>query len=236
MNEHEALSEWDAAYMLGALNSADRQRFEAHLKTCRECQSSLADLSTVPPMMARIAPPDDLLATPAVSAVSLPPGSASVPEAQPAKTKKPARRRLYFALAAVMLLAAGIGLGSLMNSAPASSPVVQTLALTPATSQDMAVNVGFEPKKWGTALTINCDYPPAPGYDSPEAQQSYVLVVQNREGEQSKSASWKYVAGQNVTVPAATSMKLDDIAVVSVQLADGTTVFSAPLKQIPKNS
>ncbi|WP_313814144.1 zf-HC2 domain-containing protein [Glutamicibacter sp.] len=232
MNEHESLCEWDAAYMLGALNSADKLRFEAHLKTCQDCQSSLAGLSTVPPMLARIAPPDDLLATPAASTSAPPTGNAAAPEA----VKKPAKRRLYFALAAVMLLAAGVGLGSLMNTAPAAPPVVQTLALTPATSQDMAVKVGFEPKKWGTALTINCDYPPATDYSGSNTQQSYVLVVQDREGVQSKSASWKYVAGQKVTVPAATSMRMDDIAVVSVQLADGTTVFSAPLEQIPKNS
>ena len=235
MNEHESLSEWDAAYMLGALNSEDRLRFEAHLKSCQECQRSLADLSTVPPILARIAPPDDLLAAPAASSPA--PSAALIvsPETPLEAEKKPAKRRLFFALAAVMLLAAGIGLGSLLNNTPAAPPVVQTLALAPSAAQNMTVNVGFEPKKWCTALTINCDYPPSDNYNA-DAQQGYVLVVQDHKGVQSRSASWRYVAGQKVTVPAATSMRLDDIAIVSVQLTDGTTVFSAPLEHVSNNS
>lgn len=32
--DHAQFAEWDAAYVLGALNSADRRLFEAHLEDC----------------------------------------------------------------------------------------------------------------------------------------------------------------------------------------------------------
>ena len=35
--------DWDAAYVLGALDADDRRAFERHLGTCPECSAAVAE-------------------------------------------------------------------------------------------------------------------------------------------------------------------------------------------------
>jgi anti-sigma factor RsiW len=52
----------DAAYLLGALDDADRDAFEAHLVTCAECRSRLAELRPTAGLLAGLrahGEPDD---------------------------------------------------------------------------------------------------------------------------------------------------------------------------------
>jgi anti-sigma factor RsiW len=54
--------EWDAAYLLGALSSADRRAYEEHLQTCDECSAGVASLADMPAVLAAL-PNDRALAT-----------------------------------------------------------------------------------------------------------------------------------------------------------------------------
>ncbi|MDT4939442.1 MAG: hypothetical protein QOG80_3113, partial [Pseudonocardiales bacterium] len=58
MTSHERFAHDDAAYLLGALSSEDRAEYEAHLATCDLCRASLAEISTVPGMLAGITEAD----------------------------------------------------------------------------------------------------------------------------------------------------------------------------------
>jgi hypothetical protein len=43
---------WDAAYVLGSLDAAQRQQYEAHLSTCSRCREAVAELTGMPALLA----------------------------------------------------------------------------------------------------------------------------------------------------------------------------------------
>src|SRR4029079_3278 len=44
----------DGAYVLGALSPAERAAYERHLATCSFCREAVADISTLPDLLARL--------------------------------------------------------------------------------------------------------------------------------------------------------------------------------------
>ena len=50
--------EWDAAYVLGSLDSTDRRAFEDHLRTCDSCHAAVAELAGMPGLL-RMVPADE---------------------------------------------------------------------------------------------------------------------------------------------------------------------------------
>ena len=42
---------WDAAYVLGALSTAERHEFEAHLTTCESCRLAVGELAGMPALL-----------------------------------------------------------------------------------------------------------------------------------------------------------------------------------------
>ena len=47
---------WDAAYVLGSLDSEERRQYEAHLSTCERCREAVAELSGMPGLLALLDP------------------------------------------------------------------------------------------------------------------------------------------------------------------------------------
>ncbi|GAB3153198.1 anti-sigma factor family protein [Microbispora hainanensis] len=104
------------SYVLGALDAEETAEVEAHLDTCAACRAELAELSGLPPLLARVSAED-------IERAAAPPravldgvfsGAASVPEAAPqAVDAAPARRgrrsRVLLALAASVVVAAAGG-------------------------------------------------------------------------------------------------------------------------------
>ncbi|MBO0856744.1 MAG: zf-HC2 domain-containing protein, partial [Nocardia sp.] len=45
---------WDAAYVLGSLDHAERLEFEAHLRTCASCRTAVAELAGLPASLDRV--------------------------------------------------------------------------------------------------------------------------------------------------------------------------------------
>jgi hypothetical protein len=43
---------WDAAYVLGSLDAAQRQQYEVHLSTCSRCREAVAELTGMPALLA----------------------------------------------------------------------------------------------------------------------------------------------------------------------------------------
>ena len=43
-----------AAYLMGSLDSADREVFESHLVSCERCKAELVELAPVPGLLARV--------------------------------------------------------------------------------------------------------------------------------------------------------------------------------------
>lgn len=47
-------TDWDGAYVLGALSSGDRCEYEEHLNTCAPCSQAVADLAGLPGLLAKV--------------------------------------------------------------------------------------------------------------------------------------------------------------------------------------
>ncbi|NAZ16034.1 hypothetical protein GT020_08150 [Glutamicibacter soli] len=62
MSEHEKFAQWDAAYVLGALEPADRRLFEEHLENCERCQGAVSELSALPGLLSRAHDPEEVAA------------------------------------------------------------------------------------------------------------------------------------------------------------------------------
>ncbi|WP_174551031.1 anti-sigma factor family protein, partial [Nocardia farcinica] len=45
---------WDAAYVLGALGSAERREYEEHLAGCPVCRAAVTELAGLPGMLALV--------------------------------------------------------------------------------------------------------------------------------------------------------------------------------------
>ncbi|HEV7146018.1 MAG TPA: zf-HC2 domain-containing protein [Pedococcus sp.] len=54
MTVHDSYTEWDAAYVLGALSPTERREFEDHLATCAPCRTAVADFAGMPALLAQL--------------------------------------------------------------------------------------------------------------------------------------------------------------------------------------
>jgi anti-sigma-K factor RskA len=116
MTGHEAFDAAPAAYALDALDAADRVAFEAHLRSCPECQRDVAEFRRVAAALGAaiepVTPPESLKAR-TLARVAAQPRGAALPRA-PLEFRPPAApqsgTRLQWLLnAAAVVLAAGLG-------------------------------------------------------------------------------------------------------------------------------
>jgi anti-sigma-K factor RskA len=110
MNAHAPFDDLVAGYALGALDTADREAFEAHLPTCETCRATLADLDRVSTgigvSVAPIEPPASLRARTLTRATR---SSRPVVPAQPLRSSVATSRWWQVAAAASLLAAIGSG-------------------------------------------------------------------------------------------------------------------------------
>lgn len=217
--EHDRFAEWDAAYVLGALTPADRRAYEEHLDGCETCRRAVAELAPMPGLLARTRPepvveplPDDL-----------------VERMLRREEKRLARRRRrarLWALAAVLALIVAIGVPTAMRlNAP--RPETTAVSLSPVGATAMTADVTLEPVAWGTRLSIECGYPGEGTWSGPAGPWTYALLVTDAEGRASQVSTWTAVPGRTITLEAATALRVDDIASVSVVGASGVALLQA---------
>lgn len=223
MTEHEEFEEWDGAYVLGALSPEDRRRFETHMEDCPRCRAAVAELAGLPGLLGRAAaPPEDFEAMDPVEdradTTSLFEGTLRRVDAQRS------RRRMAWTLtaaAAAVLLAIAI---VLVPRIVATDPPDATVALDPAVSTAMTAGLELRSVAWGTKIRIDCDYPASPEWQG-QTPPAYVLEITDSAGNTSQAATWNAVVGKEVTVDAATAVRLSDIVTIAVRTTGGTTVL-----------
>ncbi len=227
MNTADEYSSWDAAYVLGALTTLDRQAFERHLATCDECRDSVQSLAGLPGLLAptresvlsRLTEP-----TPPVPDTLLPALIATVDQRR--------RRRRWIttvsaAAAAVIVVALGVvAVQARQNTAPptaiATASPAPEIPMTPLMTGPMTASVQLTRKAWGTGVTVRCAYE-AGAYGRPW----YALVVTDRFGDTEQAAAWTGIPGTSAVVQAATSYHPDEIASVEVTIRSGDAILKA---------
>ncbi len=225
--EHRAMAEWDAAYVLGALTPVDRRRFEAHLEGCSECRDAVGSLAGMPGLLARA----DL--STADGADRTDSGDQARPPADLVeRTIQRIRRRQVRRVRGVVagLAAAAVVIGIiLMPGIVAPDRPDAVIAMDAVTATEMVADVELRSVAWGTSVRITCDYPEGGEWGDENGPWSYTLVITDANGGLREVASWSAVPGREITLDAATAMELDDMQTLEIRTAKGETVLSNPL-------
>lgn len=226
MTDHERLTGWDAAYVLGALSSADRREFEVHLSDCARCRDAIAELTALPGLLGRLErgraflllEPDGGPDAPPVDLVERIVARQSESDGAGAGTSR--RRALIAAVvgfaAAVIVTVAGIQL--------IDGPSGETVEFQSVTENPLSADAEFTAVGWGTRIDLVCSY--AAGGEVDESWRFTMWVI-DEAGNQEQVSSWNAQAGATAHLSAATSTSLGDIDTIEIRAADGGTVLTA---------
>jgi anti-sigma-K factor RskA len=218
----DSYAEWDAAYVLGALEPGERRDFEAHLATCERCRASVAELASMPGLLTRAQPWFEETS----GEVGPPSNLVSLVEAREARRRAKARRRVGFtAVGAAAVLALGIGIPLALTPAPPAPDAV--VAMEAVASTPITASLTFDSVAWGTNISMTCDYPASAYPDT--GGGTYSLVVTSTSGDTQSVGTWDAVPGKTIHLNAATSVPLDEIATVTMVDSSGTVLLSAPV-------
>lgn len=173
-----------AAYVLGALDPADRERFESHLAGCPSCTSTVRDFTELPGVLAH-APVEDLFT------------EAAPPSLLPnlvAKARKQRRRRslrmVLATAAAVALFVVGGFVAVDVLTPPVATPTLD-VALEPLNSVPITSHAGMIAQNEGTRIELSCDEKNSGDSDDGGGYQAaYRLIVTNVKGDTEVAGSW----------------------------------------------
>ena len=219
--------DWDAAYVLGALDSEDRRAFEQHLSTCPACSAAVAEFAGIPGILSKLSTEDAIALLVdedlAVGADDHLRDGVHTPGLVQMLAVAASRRRrrirlgmLGTAVAVVALITVG---GVVFTAAQTSAAA--TVAMVPLQQHAVTASMSISKKAWGTRFDWSCAYPEATGiYSSPV---SYDLVVVQKSGARSVVASWTSVGPHAAGLSASSDIAYGDISSVEIRLAGSST-------------
>ncbi|WP_103340770.1 anti-sigma factor family protein [Amycolatopsis sp. CA-126428] len=209
---------WDAAYVLGLLDEANRLEFEDHLRGCDDCARRLSTLSDTPRLL-DVAPlelflveePDDLR----------PARRDQLPADLVAQMRATGRRRSWTRRAAAGLaMAAAVALGAVLGSVVVSRPgEEQSLPVSQATNAVIAAQLSVSAHDSWDQVDLRCTYT-----SQQFIQGNYVAVAVDRTGRKEVVGTWPPIPGQTATIRTPTTFRSGSITMVSIQDAQGRTV------------
>jgi len=161
------------AYVLGALEPAERREVEDHVRGCPTCAAELAEFMPLPGLLERVRP-EDLVPVPVAPSPDLFARTA----AAAAEVERPRRlrQRTWALVAAVVLAVLGVGAGVTVW---ATGPGEQTAS---ATEGPVRVTVTASEANDGTALEVS-----VAGLRPRETCQ---IVAVDRAGDRHDAGSW----------------------------------------------
>lgn len=217
---HAAFADWDAAYVLGALDSSERHEYEEHLAHCGECRAAVTELAAMPALLTRARPwLDD-----SGEASGPPHNLVELVEARAARQRRGTRRRVaWIAAGAAAVLAFGVGVPVALSTAEGEPAAV--VALAPVADSPLIASVSLESTAWGTAVAMTCEYPEN---GAPYASAAvYALQITSADGTVEPVATWSAAPGQTVHLNAATATAADHIASVQIVDASGAVLLES---------
>ena len=220
--------DWDAAYVLGALDSEDRRAFEQHLATCPACSAAIAEFAGLPGILSKLSTED---AVALLGDEDVPAGADDhlregvhtpglVQMLAVAASRRRRRIRLGMLGAAVAVVAL-ITVGGVVFTAAQTSAA--TVAMVPIQQHAVTASMSVTKKAWGTRFDWSCTYPEATGkYSSPV---SYDLVIVDKSGARTVVASWISVGPHAGGLTASSDIAYGDISSVEIRMAGSSTAL-----------
>jgi hypothetical protein len=221
--------DWDAAYVLGALDSEDRRAYERHLATCPACSKALAELAGLPGILSKLST-SDAVALLADEDVSVgvddhlregvhTPGLVQRLAIASARRRRRIRLGLLGAAIAVVALITAGGVAYTAGQTPVSAAV----AMAPNHQHMIAASLSVTRKAWGTRFDWSCSYPRVASiYSDPV---SYDLVVVKKSGAQSVVATWSAAGPHAAGLTASSDIAYGDISSVEIRLTGSSTAL-----------
>jgi hypothetical protein len=218
-NRPEDLAEWDAAYVLGALNSEDRRTYENYLATNPDRSAELAGLTGMPDILDVLSPEEALALTDLAVGPPVQDRHDNVASFAAAAGRQRTSRRAVLATA-VAAAAALVIVGGVVGSTvfPRTTGSVQTVAMAPmqpGSRPGLTAQLAVTEKKWGTELNWACEYTK----DWARDVESYDIVVTTNSGEQMVVGSWRPAGDEAAGLSAATSVPTSEIRTVEIRVS-----------------
>ncbi len=230
--DHERLSGWDGAYVLGALSATDRAEYEAHLSECAVCRAAVAEIAPTAGLLSRLS---------AERARAIGATTEPAPLAAPDPTlrsrvldtarRRRRRRRIGWALAASIALVA-VAVPSVVAINGAVQPPGTVYALDDVAGAPLEASVKLTSAPWGTRIDLVCQYT-GEVLDAPPGGWPYALAITDDAGSTSVLSTWRAGPGSTTELSAGTDLSASDIGSVEIRTLDGETVvmrreFSTP--------
>jgi len=209
-----------AAYVLGALDPADRARFEEHHPKCPHCSNEVRGFAGLPGILAHI-PTGDVVDEPT------PPPAEVLPNVLRRAVRDRRRRRLRSALiataAAIVVAVSAVAVTESLRppDATVTTPVALAAEFESVDDVDIWGQAELTALPEGTQITVDCSYDLADSYGS----RPYRLVVTNSAGDSEVAGSWQTEKGESRQVTLFTRWQPEDIAAMEIQNLDGRTVL-----------
>ncbi|WP_173924458.1 anti-sigma factor [Agromyces sp. Marseille-P2726] len=215
--DHSRYADWDSAYVLGALSPTERREYEEHVEMCDACRRSVAELTPMPGLLAR-------LDTDRAEAL-LDEGADEMPSPRPElldAVRREARRRsvrrsrtrvaLLAAAALVVIAAVAVPLALSRPAADRQSVAFEAVVDAPVTATAV-----LTPVEWGTRIQLDCTYQADPGDEGPRSGWPYALVVVDSDGRSTEVSSWRAAPGATARLEAGSALGVDEIASLEIR-------------------
>lgn len=218
--DHARFADWDSAYVLGALSPVERGEYERHLESCELCRRSVAELTPMPGLLAR-------LSLERAEALLGEPGDGSAPESAPRsdlldvvrledRRRRRRRARTWWvasaAAAVIAIVAIAVPLAATRPPVISESVAFEAVAEVPLSASATLTQVA-----WGTRIELDCRYADAEASDAPAGGWPYALVVVGRDGERTDVSSWRASPGAAARLSAGAALDLDEIASLEIR-------------------
>jgi len=226
------------AYVLGALDPADRSRVDTHLAGCPECRDELASFAALPGLLGRVSRAE-------VETEPVDPGPQLLERllgAAAAERRHDRRRRILTSVAAAVIVLAAIGVSVGVGVTHGHHPASSTTAATPpapspagaqiftATNPQTHVQATVTEwkKGWGASVEVS-----VVGVTADLAGPSCQLIAVGPDGKTDVAASWSapiagYTGVSKVNASGSTALAAKDITAFKVVGSDGATLVWVP--------
>lgn len=219
-DDHRRMAEWDAAYVLGALNAADRHEFERHLEACPECRRAVSELTPAVGLLSRLSADD-------VAAIDGGPAASGRVDVVRSARLRARRTRMMWAaaLAAAVLVIAAVAIPVTLSAV--SHPTV-TVALHDVGAVPLDASARLTDAAWGTSIDLDCRYPYSE-VEAPAGGWTYSLAVVGADGAEQTVSTWRAWPGASARLSAATSLPVADIRALEIRNAAGVVLMRSDL-------
>ena len=211
------IANWDAAYVLGALSSADRLAYEDYIAARPERAAALTEFAGLPGILNVLSPEE------AVALDAAPEGSGAAVNLMPSLARAADRRQkrsrrvvvAMVAATAAVFLAVGVVVATTFypRAAGPGAPTLQAMA--PGARSGITAELAVSQKKWGTRFDWSCQYTK----DWARGVGSYDLVVTTDDGQQTTVGSWAPAGDDATGLAAATVIPTAKIRTVDIRIA-----------------